>query len=87
MGLQIISRNNPYSEEYVHSKINVGLEAEFQTSRKGIRARKASGLRMADSVIAKINAKLDLARSLGIENPGDIPGFELNELIENAQRR
>ncbi len=90
MGLQIISRNNPYNEEYIHKKINVGLEPEFQTSRKGIRARKAVGLRSADHAIAALNAKQSerfrLAKKYGIKNPGSMPGYELDELIENAQK-
>ena len=81
------THTSPYSEEYIHDRGNVGLEPEFQTKRRGLGNRRSVASRQADFVLNKMIAKIEIAAELGIENPGDMPGYELDELIEKAQRR
>ena len=82
----ITHHTSPYSTEYIHEKGNVGLEDDFKSKRRGLGNKRQSANRQADSIIDAIKARLLEAESLGIENPGDIPRFELEALIRKAKR-
>ena len=42
------THTSPYSLEYIHDKSIIGLNPKLAPSRKGLGARKASALRLAD---------------------------------------